>query len=290
MKNIPIMKIAFIALFITFPILVFCQSVPEMRLKTSTFQPSTFTPTPYTPQTPNNSILQRSLQQREDRANKAYDVYGQLLELYSETSSAIPPSEYEWYEQYAGKMCSEVKDNIEVGNYSSATKMAYDVMSSLRNDKQIVYRKDSYKIYCDEISLKGSAYKNGKVNKETYDYWLYKNQYIFKPKYDLQGKINGYEPISVSWLYENINWNELRDFIMSYSSKSTNIDNLWDLYFMDSRKLSSLFQEFEVAKFYLEYYSYILANENITNTERESLSNQIERLKNLGEFIRDYPK
>ena len=76
-----------------------------MQLNTSTYQPSTFTPSTYTPQQPDYSILQRSMQQREERANKSYEVYNKLIELYSEIEKEIPPTESEWYKNYAGKIC-----------------------------------------------------------------------------------------------------------------------------------------------------------------------------------------
>lgn len=250
-----------------------------MQLNTVPFQPSTFTPSTYTPQQNDYSTLQRSMQAREDRANKAYDVYGKLLEVYGEIGNLIPPSEKDWYERYAGKICQNVKDNIEGGNYSSAIGKAYEGISTLRNDKQIVYRRDSYKVYCTEMSYKGSSYNNGKVNKATYDYWLYNNQYNFKPKYDLHGNMNGYEQISVSSLHESINWDDVYNFVISKGRNSQKINDMWDLYFMDGSKLLSLFQEFEVTKFYLDYYLQMIEYESLDNAERANLIVYTENLK-----------
>lgn len=275
------MKNVLLIIFINFSGMAFCQSVPQMQLKTSTYQPSTFTPSTYTPQQPDYSILQRSMRQIEDRKNKAYESYNNLIELYLETEKAISPTEWGWYREYAGNLCKEVKVDIDVGNYQSAITMAYEAMSTLRNDKQIVYRKDSYKQYCDEISFRGSAYNNGKANKRTYDWWIYVNQYQFKPKYDSYGNMNGYTPINISWLYENINWNEVYSFITSQGCNSEKINELWDLYFMDVGKSLSLLQEYDVNKFYLEYYSYVFEHENLNDSERNSLKIQIDQLSKL---------
>ncbi len=54
------------------------QSIPQMQLKTSEFKPSTFTPSQYKPIQSDPSILQRSFERQEQRANQANQA---LLDL-----------------------------------------------------------------------------------------------------------------------------------------------------------------------------------------------------------------
>lgn len=50
---------------------------------------------------------------------------------------------------------------------------------------------------------------------------------------------------------------------------------MWNLYFFDRQ--SSLRQEFDVTRFYLDYYKSILVGKNISQEEHEILSNKILR-------------
>lgn len=277
------MKQLLVILFIIFSSTGFGQSIPQMQLNTSTYQPSTFTPSTYTPQQPDYSILQRSMQQREERANKSYEVYNKLIELYSEIEKEIPPTESEWYKNYAGKICKEVKDNIDIGNYGSAITMAYDAMSTLRNDKEIVYRKDSYKQYCEDMQNHGLYnYQNGRVNKTTYEWFCITNPYKFMPKYDTTGNIIGFKPVYVSYLYPSVNWQEVNQYFTSQGRTKDDIERLWTLYFTyDPDKMSSLSQEFNVTKFCLDYYLSILNNPNLSAIEKEQLQNDINAYRSI---------
>lgn len=277
------MKQLLVILFIIFSSTAFGQSIPQMQLNTSTYQPSTFTPSTYTPQQPDYSIRQRSMQQREERANKSYKVYNKLIELYSEIEKEIPPTESEWYKNYAGKICKEVKDNIDIGNYGSAITMAYDAMSTLRNDKEIVYRKDSYKQYCEDMQNHGLYnYQNGRVNKTTYEWFCITNPYKFMPKYDTTGNIIGFKPVYVSYLYPSVNWQEVNQYFTSQGRTKDDIERLWTLYFTyDPDKMSSLSQEFNVTKFFLDYYLSILNNPNLSAIEKEQLQNDINAYRSI---------
>lgn len=48
---------------------------------------------------------------------------------------------------------------------------------------------------------------------------------------------------------------------------------------MDGSKLLSLFQEFEVTKFYLEYYLHMIEHESLDNSERTNLMIYTDNLK-----------
>lgn len=271
------MKKFLLIVLIIFSSTAFGQSIHQMQLNTSTYQPSTCTPSTYTFQQSDYSILQRSMQQREERANKSYEIYNKLIELYSEIEKEIPPTESEWYRNYAGNICKEVKDNIDIGNYGSAITMAYEAMSALRNDKEIVYRKDSYKQYCDDMQNHGLYnYQNGRVNKTTYEWFCITNPYKFIPKYDTSGNIIGFKPVYVSYLYPSINWEEVNQYFTSQGRTEDDIERMWTLYFTyDSDKMFSLSQEFNVTKFCLDYYLSILNNPNLSTTEKEQLQNDI---------------
>lgn len=243
------------------------------------FEP--FKPSTYTPQTPDYSILQRSLENNERRRNDAYKLYLDLVELCNETAKDIPPTETDWFKSYCDHICGDVNSQIELGNSQSAIRLSYEYMSQLRNDNNIRYRIDSYKQYCDDMDNHGIYhYRNGRVSQEAYNWFCYRNQYEFSPKYDSLGSLTGYTPVHVSYLYPSINWNEAFQFITSRGRTQIDIDNGWALYFdYDPDKLFSLRQEYEVVKFYYEYYLSICDNPELNAVEKEQLLNAIKNYK-----------
>lgn len=259
----------------------FAQSIPIIRLKTSTYTPSTFTPSTYTPQQSDPSILQRSLEQLEQRRNNAQNAYNKLINLCAETAKQMPPSELEWFNQYCNSICNEVETQIEIGNTQSASNLAYKYMSNLHRDNNIQYRIDSYKHYCDDMQFRASNYENGRVTQAAYNWFCMTNQYTFSPKYDSSGKLEGYNPVHVSYLYPSINWNELGQFVTSRGQTKEDVERMWSLYFFDSENLRSLFQEFEVTKFYYDYFISYLDNPNLTQTEEEQLQSDIKRYRDI---------
>lgn len=240
------------------------------------FQPYTFTP-----QVSDNSILQRSFEANERREEKAYKIFRDLVELCQETAKKIPPTEADWFKSYSDGICGEVDSQIEAGNFQTAIRLSNKYLSQLHTDNNVIYRIDSYKHYCDDMEFHGlSYYKNGRVSKETYDWFCYKNQYKFSPKYDALGTLIGYIPVDVSYLLPSINWNEAFQFITSRGRTQEDIDKGWSLYFdYDPTKMGSLRQEYEVMKFYYDYYLSICDNPNLNIVEKEQLLNIVRNYK-----------
>lgn len=250
-----------------------------MKLKTPTYTPKTFTPVPYTPQQPDMSILQRSFERQEQRTDEALNAYNKLVKLCVETAKKMPPSENEWFRSYCDSICELVDTQIEIGNTQSAITLAYNLMSQLRRNKNVQYRIDSYKQYCDDMMSHGLYnYQNGRVTQTCYEWFCITNQYKFSPKYDSTGNLSGYEPVSVSYLYPSINWNEVYQFVTSQGRSKTDINRMWSLYFT-SDKLSSLDQEFALTKFCYDYFISISNNTDLDPTDKEQIVTNIEKYR-----------
>lgn len=230
----------------------------------------------YTPRQADYSILQRSFERIEQRQHDAQSIYNELVKLCSETAKEMPPSESEWFNSYCNSLCDEIAEQIKIGNTQSAIMLSYDYMSRLRSDKNIVYRIDSYKQYCDDMQNHGLYnYKNGRVTQSTYEWFCHTNPYKFSPEFDASGNLTGYEPVKVSYLYPNLNWNEVYQFVTSQGCSKADIERMWSLYFHDSEKFSSLRQEFTVTKFYYDYFMTLSDNPNMSLTDKERLMNDI---------------
>jgi len=243
-----------------------------------------FMPSTYTPQTTDYSILQRSLERIEQRRIEAENLLNQLSSLCTETASQIPPSESLWFKNYCDSLCNKVSSQIQIGNTESAIRLAYDYMSDLRmENKQVRYRIDSYKQYCSDMDNHGLYnYKNGKVTQTTYEWFCITNPYIFNPKYNTEGILVGYNPVHVSYLYPNINWDEMYQFVTSQGRTKEDIERMWFLYFNYSPdRMSSLIQEFNVTKFCYEYFLSIRDNSDISQEDKENLAKKIAKYNAL---------
>lgn len=265
------MKISILATYILFScICCFAQKIPLIQFKASIFTCSTYT----TCQSPDYSILQRSLERREQRYSEAQDLYLELILLCKETAEKMPPSEKEWFKSYCDIMYKRIDELIERDS-ESAIKLLYKFMSQLRRDNEVQYRIDSYKQYCEDMEYNGLyIYKKGLVTQTAYDWFCYNNQYKFIPKYDLSGNLNGYTPVNVSYLYPSINWNEACQFITSQGKTKEDINRMWDLYFFE--KKLSLIQEYEVTKFYYEYLVDQLNRSDVNPKDKERIQRDIE--------------
>lgn len=237
-----------------------------------------FVPSTYTFQTPDYSFLQRSLERKEQRRIEADNLLNQLCSLCTETASQIPPSESLWFKNYCDSLCNKVSSQIQSGDLGIAIQLAYDYMSNLRmDDKQVRYRIDSYKQYCSDMDNHGLYnYKNGKVTQTTYEWFCITNPYIFNPKYNTEGILVGYNPVHVSYLYPNINWDEMYQFVTSQGRTKEDIERMWFRYFNYSPdRMSSLIQEFNVTKFCYEYFLSIRDNSDISQADKENLAKEI---------------
>lgn len=253
------------------------QSIPQMRLKTSEFKPSTFTPSQYKPIQSDPSILQRSFERQEQRANQANQALLDLINICSQLKSQMPPSELEWYNNFADSICDYVENQIQIGNTQTAYRIAMENKSGIRNNPNVRYRIDSYKQYCDDMQNHGLYnYQNGRVTQTTYEWYCITNPYKFIPKYDISGNLIGYKPVHVAYLYPSINWQEVNQYFTNQSCTREDVERLWTLYFSyDPDKLSSLSQEFNVAKFCLDYFTANYNNPNMSQAEKQSLQNNI---------------
>lgn len=259
------------------------QSIPQMQLKTSEFKPSTFTPSQYKPIQSDPSILQRSFERQEQRANQANQALLDLIDICSQLKSQMPPSELEWYNNFADSICDYVENQIQIGNTQTAYRIAMESKSGIRNNPNVRYRIDSYKQYCDDMQNHGLYnYQNGRVTQTTYEWFCITNPYKFIPKYDISGNLIGYKPVHVAYLYPSINWQEVNQYFTSQGRTKDDIERLWTLYFTyDPDKMSSLSQEFNVTKFCLDYYLSILNNPNLSAIEKEQLQNDINAYRSI---------
>ena len=256
------------------------QNITPMKLKPIESKPSIpFTWGEYTPQESDPTILQNSSQKIQQREIEAKKNFNKLLDLYFEIREKMPPSEVEWYDLNYKKLCKNVETAIEHGNTGSASRLVDEYIKKLYFDVEIRYRLDSYKLYLEEINNQIYLYKMGKVSQATYDYWIYKNQFKFQPKYNEEEELIGFTPCFISTLYEDIDWNDAYIWITKNGTNSAQIENMWSYYFLG--KLGSLQQEFEKNKFYLEHYLKILDSEELDPNNRRRIEEQIYHLKSI---------
>lgn len=116
------------------------QSLPQMSVPKLDWSPTPYKATPYTPQTADPSILERSLQQQENRRNKAYEKLNELIGLLAKTSEKLNPNEetQKWFYKYAESLISSVATEIEAGNYQSAIRFANENIHKVQTNPRIL--------------------------------------------------------------------------------------------------------------------------------------------------------
>lgn len=150
-------------------------NVPTMSLKGAPMQFATFTPTQYTPQTSDPTLLAKSLQiqeAREKEANQNMDAIDTSLAAIRENLNV---AEHDWLDSKANAIRKEIDDQISLGNYQSAIRIAQQSARDLKRDTDLQNKIKVNQLYNKE---KERVQSMG-VDPLTQRYWEYRNKYSY---------------------------------------------------------------------------------------------------------------
>lgn len=150
-------------------------NVPTMSLKVAPMQFATFTPTQYTPQTSDPTLLAKSLQiqeAREKEANQNMDAIDTSLAAIRENLNV---AEHDWLDSKANAIRKEIDDQISLGNYQSAIRIAQQSARDLKRDTDLQNKIKVNQLYNKE---KERVQSMG-VDPLTQRYWEYRNKYSY---------------------------------------------------------------------------------------------------------------
>lgn len=192
-------------------------NVPTMSLKVAPMQFATFTPTQYTPQTSDPTLLAKSLQiqeAREKEANQNMDAIDTSLAAIRENLNV---AEHDWLDSKANAIRKEIDDQISLGNYQSAIRIAQQSARDLKRDTDLQNKIKVNQLYNKE---KERVQSMG-VDPLTQRYWEYRNKYSYNGTADWKPSWTPVKDISLANL-QGLAAQLTAEDVQSHSSGSSN--------------------------------------------------------------------
>lgn len=149
--------------------------IPSMSLKVAPLQFATFTPTQYTAQSPDATLLSKSLLTQEAREKEASQSMDAIDTALAGIRSGLNVAEHDWLDTKANEIRTEIDDQIALGNYQSAIRIAQQSARDLKRDTDLQNKMEVNKLYNQERNrIRASG-----IDALTQRYWDYRNQYSY---------------------------------------------------------------------------------------------------------------
>lgn len=149
--------------------------IPSMSLKVAPLQFATFTPTQYTVQSPDPTLLSKSLLTQEAREKEASQSMDAIDTALAGIRSGLNVAEHDWLDAKANEIRTEIDDQIALGNYQSAIRIAQQSARDLKRDTDLQNKITVNQLYNQERN----RVKSMGVDALTEKYWDYRNQYSY---------------------------------------------------------------------------------------------------------------
>lgn len=184
-------------------------TIPQYNLRTATFNPIAFNPIGYTPQTPDVSIMERSLQAIENRRNIAAQQKSQLDTALGEIESKLNPAEAQWFNDYKANINNQISDSMAIGDYGNAIRTAIDLGGKTAKDSAILSRIKANEDYNNWDKTLQNRLAKGEISQDTYKWSIANNPYQFNETLDANGNVVGGQLADTNPIYNTIKWDEL---------------------------------------------------------------------------------
>lgn len=171
-----------------------------MSLKAAQFQPVAFNPTQYEYKPTDFSTLERSLAQREARHNQAIEQQSAVHTALGKIKTQLHRDEEtdKWFNDYANNINNQIQEQINVGNYGSAFRIATSLAGETAKDPAVLGRIQANEDYIKEVETQKARRDKGEISQNTFDWWMYNNPYKYEDIKDAKGNVIG----GSSWIAE----------------------------------------------------------------------------------------
>ena len=213
--------------------------IPSMSLKVAPLQFATFTPTQYTSQAPDSTLLAKSLSMQESRGKESNQNMDAIDTALASIRSNLNVAEHDWLDNKANEIRKEIDDQIALGNYQSAIRIAQQSARDLKRDTDLQNKMKVNQLYEQE---RNNAFSSG-IDPLTKKYWDYRNTYSYNGTADWKPSWTPVKDISLSNLQglaaqltaedvqsissKNHNTNEI--LMDSYGNQTTDVPNAVDV-------------------------------------------------------------
>lgn len=149
--------------------------IPTMSLKVAPMQFATFTPTQYTTQIADPTLLSKSLLMQENREKEANQHIDAIDTALAGIRSNLNVAEHDWLDNKANEIRKKIDDQIALGNYQSAIRIAQQSARDLKRDTDLQNKMKVNQLYEQE---RNNAFSSG-IDPLTQKYWDYRNKYSY---------------------------------------------------------------------------------------------------------------
>lgn len=199
--------------------------IPTMRLNVAPMQFATFTPIQYTPQTPDPTFLSQSMAAQEPREKEANQYSSAIDATLAEKRKALNKADYDWLEDQADALRSKVDEQLQLGNWQSAIRLARQSARDLARNTELQDRIRANEIYTTERD----KIQNGNYSKYTKRRWDAINKYSFNGTADWTPT---FDPVPDASIADIWNLAVSRTPVRSNSSSGSNTSN--NITFLDN--------------------------------------------------------
>lgn len=168
--------------------------IPSMSLKVAPLQFATFTPTQYTPQAPDSTLLAKSLLMQENREKESNQNMDAIDTALAGIRSNLNVAEHDWLDNKANEIRTKIDDQIALGNYQSAIRIAQQSARDLKRDTDLQNKMKVNQLYEQE---RNNAFSSG-IDPLTKKYWDYRNTYSYNGTADWKPSWTPVKDISLS--------------------------------------------------------------------------------------------
>lgn len=162
----------------------------SMNIAQAQFTPTVFKPIEYHPQTPDYSILERSIQRQEERTSDAYQKYSELAQLIGEKRMKISNDRetLEWFSENIDSKLKDVKSSLDVGDYAGARDHAVQAMGEVQSNTELLRRIQTYEEYTKVVK---SIQERTDMTYQQKQDWINTYRYKFVPMRNTSGEVIG---------------------------------------------------------------------------------------------------
>lgn len=180
--------------------------IVPISLKTIQFNPYTFTPVGYNAQSPDLSILEKSLANREKRMTDAYSQQAARNIQLGEIETKLNPAESQWINDYKKDINQQIQNSIDLGDFGNAIRTATSLAGKVANDSAILSRIDANQKYQDWRNNIQQRVDKGEISQDAAKWAIATNPYQFEETKDIYGNIIGGNLKDQRQIYNTINW------------------------------------------------------------------------------------
>lgn len=168
--------------------------IPSMRLNVAPLQFATFTPTQYTPQAPDPTLLAKSHLIQENREKEANQNTDAIDTAFAGIRSNLNVAEHDWLDNKANEIRTKIDEQIALGNYESAIRIAQQSARDLKRDTDLQNKMKVNQLYEQE---RNNTFSSG-IDPLTKKYWDYRNKYSYNGTADWKPSWTPVKDISLS--------------------------------------------------------------------------------------------